>query len=190
MNSPSTDSNDVKGDLSSLFKRAQANIDKWANIPNFDQTPGGTSRAPIPRSRASTARRAISPFTFSAGAARNSRSSYQPPAPAEAIFKDLLNLLEQEGATLKGAYDAIKADIIDQFNSLSLAEIIKRFAAIVVDTLLQTVENILLAVLDIFIQLIRGMMKLLSATIDIPVMATSSTAKSPATISPSSTSCA
>ena len=39
--------NDVKGDLSLLFKQAQADIDKWANIPNFDQTPV-ERRAPIP----------------------------------------------------------------------------------------------------------------------------------------------
>lgn len=53
---------------------------------------------------------------------------------------------------------------------MSVTEIIKRFLAIVVDTLLQTAENIMLAVLDVFSQLTKGFKELLTASIEIPVI--------------------
>ena len=47
---------------------------------------------------------------------------------------------------------------------------IKRFLAIISDTILQTAENAITMMLDIIAQLLTGMMDILTATIDIPVL--------------------
>jgi len=41
---------DAKADLAGIFKQLQSDIDKWADIPSFDQTPSGTAKAnpPLP----------------------------------------------------------------------------------------------------------------------------------------------
>ena len=87
-----------------------------------------------------------------------------------AIFDDLVKLLEAEGDTLAAAANAIKTDIIDPFSSLSVTDIIKRFLAIIADTILQSAENVLLTLLDVFEQLMEGMIDVLTARLDIPVL--------------------
>jgi hypothetical protein len=97
-------------------------------------------------------------------------ATIKPPTVTDSIFDALLELLDKEEDTLMGAYNAIKTDIIDQFDNLSVTDIIKKFIAIIADTFLQTAENILIAVVDVFIQLVQGVMDVFTTTIDIPVI--------------------
>ena len=60
---------DVKADLASLFKQLQADVNKWADIPNFDQTPAGTLTS--------------DPNEVNTG---NSRVGAQPVAERTAVF--------------------------------------------------------------------------------------------------------
>jgi hypothetical protein len=48
--------------------------------------------------------------------------------------------------------------------------VIKKFLAIVADTVLQSTENVLVTVLDVFGQLVQGMIDVLTAKLDIPVL--------------------
>jgi hypothetical protein len=159
----------VEADLPSLFQQLQTDIDNWVDIPNFNQTPGGTltGNPPLPGQNSAPANTGVHHFQ---GNCANSQSGCEALTSPEAIFNDLLGLLQSEGATLQGAYEAIKTDIIDQFASLSLTDIIKKFLAIVVDTLLQTAQNILIAVVKVLIQLTSGTMTLLTTTLNIPVI--------------------
>ena len=158
-----------KTDIATIFKELQGDVDKWANIPDFDQTPDGTlqSNPTLAGQNSAPANLGAHHFQGNVGSASSVLSIVGPP---DAIFQDLMNLLSAEQATLVGAYNAIQTDIIDQFNQLSVTTIIKKFLAIVVDTLLQTAENILLAVVDVFIQLMSGMMAVLTTPLDIPVL--------------------
>jgi hypothetical protein len=155
--------------LPALFRQLESGINKWADIPYFGQTPGSIAGAhsSLPGEISAPAHLGLHLFQ---GNGSHAESHYMPEGPGEEIFKDLLNLLANEEETLLAAYQAIQTDIISQFSSLSLTEIIKRFVAIVTDTLLQSAENILLAVLDVFIQLTAGLMDVLTAPVDIPVI--------------------
>jgi hypothetical protein len=159
----------LKTDVSAAFIALQDDVNKWADIPNFNQTPSSTkgSNPPLNGQNSAPAQLGIHHYQGNAG---SSSSSFSSPSIGEEIFQDLLNLLDSEEATLTAAYDAIKTDIIDQFDSLSVTQIIQKFIAIVVDTLLQTTENILLAAINVFVQLAEGFLDLLTAPIDIPVI--------------------
>lgn len=160
---------DYKANLAAMFQSLQSDINQWADIPNFDQTPASvtSSNQPLGGQNSSPANLGIHHFQGNAG---NVSSTINPGTVTEIIFQDLITLMQNEGATLSGACEAIKIDIIDQINSLSMTQIIQKFMAILVDTLIQTAENVMEAALDVFIQLVQGMMDLLTAKLDIPVL--------------------
>ena len=158
-----------KGDIAAIFTQLQSDINKWADIPGFNQTPAGTSGSNPPLSGQNGAPANLGVHHFQ-GNCSASETAYSPPNPAEAIFQDLMDLMSNEKDTLMGAFSEIKTQIIDPFMSLSVSEIIKRFVAIIADTILQTAENVLVTLLDVLIQLVTGLMDALTATIDIPVL--------------------
>jgi len=158
-----------KDGLAEMFQSLQSNINQWAEIPDFNETPASvtTSNPPLAGQNSSPSNLGIYHFQ---GNVQNATSAVDPPGITEAMFEELISLMKEEGETLVAACHAIKKDIIDQINSLSMSEIIKRFMAILADTLLQTAENVMEATLDLFIQLTQGMMDLLTAKLDIPVL--------------------
>lgn len=160
---------DYKADLAAMFQSLQSNINQWANIPNFDQTPASVtaSNQALGGQNSSPANLGIHHFQ---GNASSVSSTIDPGTVSETIFQDLISLMESEGTTLAGACEAIKTDIIDQINSLSMSQIIQKFMAILADTLIQTAENVMEAALNVFIQLTQGIMDLLTAKLDIPVL--------------------
>jgi hypothetical protein len=160
---------DTKADIAAVFTSMQNDVNKWANIPNFNQTPNSTTASNQSLSGSNSAPANLGVHHYQ-GNLKSASSSYNPASITEAVFEDLLNLLNSEEATLSAAFNAIKTDIIDQFDTLSVTEIIQKFIAIVVDTLLQTAENIILAVVDVFIQLAQGVISLMTMKLDIPII--------------------
>jgi hypothetical protein len=158
-----------KKDIPAMFSQLQKDINKWADIPGFNQTPNGTTSSGKSPEGINSAPANLGVHHFQANVS-GSVSTIKPAGITEIIFKDLLELLEREEATVLGACNAIKTNIIDRFGELTLTQIIQKFAAIVADTLLQTAENILLLVVDVFIQLTSGLLNLLNETIEIPVL--------------------
>ncbi|MCX8961600.1 hypothetical protein EHW64_10675 [Erwinia psidii] len=159
----------LKSDVVTAFTALQNDVNRWADIPSFAQTPASTSaeNPPLSGQNSAPAQMGIHHYQSNVGSAS---STFTTPSVASEIFDDLLNLLNNEADTLGAAYDAIKTDIIDQFDTLTLTQIIEKFTAIIVDTLLQTTENILCAAIDVFVQLAEGFIDMLTATIDIPVI--------------------
>lgn len=158
-----------KTDIANAFQSLQDDVNKWANIPSFDQTVGGTTGSNQTTDAHNSAPSNLGIHHYQ-GNVQSSSSTYSPATFGKEIFNDLLNLLESEEATLTEALNAIKTDIIDQFDQLTVTEIIQKLVAVLADTLLQTAENIILTALDVFIQLIEGLLSVLTATIDIPVL--------------------
>lgn len=158
-----------KTTISSAFANLQTEIDTWADIPDFDQTPAGATTGSPALTALHSAPAQVGVHHYQGNAAQAS-SAYTPAAVTADIFQDLLKLLDEEGDTLSAAYSAIKTDIVDQFQSLSLKQVIQKFVAIATDTLLQTAENILLAAIDVLVQLTEGLVALLTTPLDIPVL--------------------
>lgn len=147
----------------------QAQINAWAGLPDFNQTASATIAANPPPNGQNSAPANLGVHHFQGGAASAS-SSLSPVSPAEQILHDLVQLMEQEGDTLSAAANAVKTQIIDQFSTLSVTDIIKKLLGIVADTVIQSTENVLETALDVFAQLVRGAIDLLTAKLDIPVL--------------------
>ena len=159
----------VKADLAPLFQQLQTAINGWADIPDFNQTAVATLASNPPVAGQNSAPANLGVHHFKGGCASSS-SGLSSNSPAMAILQDLIDLMEAEGQTLAAAAHAIKTDIIDQFSNLGVSEIIKRFVAIVADTVLQSAENVLVTVLDVLAQLMEGMIEILTTRLHIPVL--------------------
>ncbi|AQH05586.1 hypothetical protein A9R05_41935 (plasmid) [Burkholderia sp. KK1] len=160
--------NDQKAALVSAADELQKEIDRWAGIPDFGPAEGSATAGRTPYVHLSAP--ASLGLHHYQGNASNAAATYEAPSLGVEVFQDLLRMIEQEGETLAGAYTAIKVDIVDQFSSLTAAQIVRKLAAIVTGTLLQTAEHILVTAIDVFFQLTAGFADMLDATIEIPVL--------------------
>jgi hypothetical protein len=159
----------TKTQVATVLSQIQSQINSWADIPDFNQTPSqaNNSNPPLAGQDSAPANLGIHHFK---GNCASSSGDVPVVTPGEAIFQDLINLMSDEATTLTNAFDAIKTQIIDPFNSLSVTDIIRRFLAIIADTILQSVENVFTTMLDVVAQLIAGVMDILTAKLDIPVL--------------------
>lgn len=161
----------IKDKLGGLFETLIEQIDSWADLPGFDQTSSGTSAANPPLAGQNSAPTNLGVHHFQGNAA-NAASSAELAAfdGIDDIFKDLIDLMEREEDALTAAFDEIKTQIIDQFDDLSVSEIVKRFVAIVADTILKLAENAIVTLLELVAQLVEGLIDILSASLDIPIL--------------------
>lgn len=86
------------------------------------------------------------------------------------LLETLKKAIAQEGTLFEEAFKQLQTQIIEQVPNLSAGEIIKRLIAIIGDLLVSSVENLLVSAIDIIEVLVEGVLQLLDATIDIPVI--------------------
>lgn len=86
------------------------------------------------------------------------------------MLNDLGELIKNEEGTFERAYDSIKDQIIGQIDSLSVGQIIKRLLSVVATFALDTMKNVVDALIDIFAILVGGVIHILDAQIEIPVI--------------------
>jgi hypothetical protein len=159
----------VKADISSGINFLINKTDKWANIPNFTQPAGSATQSNKPLAGQNSAPANLGTHHLQGGAS-GANSAFSPAKIAENIFDDLINAIDQEEETIVNALKAIKTDIIDQFNTLTVTEVIEKIIAILADTVLKSIEIVLTTAIDVFIQVVEGVMGVLTATLDIPVI--------------------
>jgi len=159
----------AKAAVQTVSADLQAQINAWAGLPDFNQNASATVAANPPPSGQNGAPANLGVHHFQGGAASAS-STLSPVSPAEQILDDLVTLMNQEGDTLSAAASAVQTQIIDQFSTLSVTDIIKKLVAIVADTVIQSTENVLDTALDVFAQMVQGVMDVLTAELDIPVL--------------------
>jgi hypothetical protein len=152
-----------------MFTSLINQINGWANLPTLNQTPDSvTASSPPPTAQASSPSTLIA-YHFQ-GNAVNATTSTNLPSYSQDIFQDLLNLLNSEKKTLIGACDAINTQIIVPFSTLTATEILQRFLAIITDTLLETAENIIVAIIQVLVQVTGEIIEVMTAPINFPVL--------------------
>lgn len=160
-----------KQDITSAFGSIRTDLDKWAGITTtFTQTPDSASATGFPHQDTFHSAPANLGAHHFQGNAASATSAFSPGMVGEDIFKEFLDLLEKQGDAFSATCGEIKTDIIDNIGGLSITQIITKFAAILTNTLLDSLEDVLLAAIDVFITLASGLMDALTATIDIPVL--------------------
>ena len=144
-------------------------INGWADLPALGQTANSTTGTnPAPASQ-NSAPSNLGVYHFQ-GNVSNASTSYNAPSFSEELFQDLMNLLNQEKDTLSAAYDSIQSEIIVPFATLTATEVIQKFIAIAVDTLLEAAEDVIVEVIKVFVQIADAIVGLMTAPIDFPVI--------------------
>jgi hypothetical protein len=159
----------MKTSIPELFTSLINQMNGWANLPTLSQTPDSTTGSNPPPTAQNSSPSTLIAYHFQGNVASASSSS-TPPSYSPSIFQDLLNLLQSEEQTLSSAAEAIYNQIIVPFSSLSVTEILQRFLAIVTDALLETAENIIVAIVELLVQLAGDVMQVLTAPIYFPVL--------------------
>lgn len=164
---------DNKTKLKKSFSTLENDINKWAGLPPVTDTGSGLSAAskPAPGQHSPQSNWGVYHAhhnVINANPPDNS-THLAPDSTLMKVLQDLLGLIKKEGDTFKRAVDNLK-DTIAQFSTLSLTDIIKRIVAIVVDVLLETTENIVITVIDVFEDLVKGVLTAIDTPLNIPVI--------------------
>jgi hypothetical protein len=164
-------------DLQNAFTSATDYIKAWTGIPanppagltsGVDSVTG--SSQPAPGMNTPQSNWGLYHLKSSAGDASVSPPGTGFSGDLESILQPLLTALSQEQGVLQGASNSFQNDIIDKIHDLSLTQVIEGVFAIITDALLESVENVLLAAIDVFAALIKGALDLLTMPIDVPVI--------------------
>ncbi|RIW12899.1 hypothetical protein D0X99_17525 [Algoriphagus lacus] len=87
----------------------------------------------------------------------------------ESLINDLLSAIEQEADVLGAAFDQLKK-LVNDFSTLTGVQIIQRVIAILVDTLLSSVQVVVDALLNILTDIGNAIIEILDTKIHIPVI--------------------
>lgn len=169
---------DIRTGLRSSFTQAQDYIGSWAGIP-ADMPPGlaagtadGTTRSASPPPGQGSPQGNWGMHLLRSNAASGSVTEAAAGLADDVVaaFEALSAAVDRELEVLQAAIASLKANIIDKFHELSFAQLIEGVIAIFSDALLQSMENVLLALLDVLEALADSVVGLLDTAIDIPVI--------------------
>lgn len=169
----------ARAQLQDTFTNVQSYIDSWAGIP--DSIPpslsgsslNGATGSSNPAPGQDTPQSNWGIHHLKSNAASGSTTAQ----PNEGVAGDILSVLqpladalEREKEVFQAAYDSFKSNIIDKIHDLSFAQVIEGIFAIIADAFIESIENVLLAAIDVLVALAEGVLDGLNATIDIPVI--------------------
>ena len=171
---------EFKEDFNAAITKAKHTIDDWAGIKHDDWQPGinhndkpmGFMRTLFDYSEAfsSPGMFLFNHFTDNVQHARGENNA------STNVLDDLINrtiqAIQDQGDVLIGAVNRIRSELLDdsRYEQMSLGDVLKKLVAIVVDALLNTTENVVDLLIDIFVILARAAVKALDTPIWIPVV--------------------
>jgi len=167
---------DLKGDVQTAFTDAETYIANWAGIPPnippslSDSTKSGTAGSNPPPSGLDSPQSNWGVHHLKSNAASAGMSTNGGVPPDGDILQPLIDAIDREKDVIESAFDSFKTDIIDKFDQLSFEQVVEAAIAIILDALLESVENVLLAAIDVLAELTEGIIEALNATIDIPII--------------------
>ncbi|HEU5385559.1 MAG TPA: hypothetical protein VFV73_06630 [Streptosporangiaceae bacterium] len=169
---------DIRSGLQRSFTQAQDFISSWASL-SAKMPPGlaaGTAGGSTQSAAALPGQDSPQSNWGTQLLRSNAAGSSMPPGGGD-LGADVLAAIEALGAAidrerdvLQAAGASLQADIIGKFHDLSFAQLVDGVVAIFSEALLQSLENVLLAVLDLLEALVAGVVDLLDSAIDIPVL--------------------
>lgn len=171
--------NSYSTDLKDAFTSIYNNIDTWAGIPNnippdlSGNTMDDTTRSSQPAPGQNSPQSHWGLHHLKSNAANGSTTA-QPDSgimgALEGLLQPFIDAVSQEEEIIEAAIQSLQTEIINQIHDLNWTQLAKALVAIIADALLQTIENILLALIELFAALTKDVLDLLNATLDIPVI--------------------
>ncbi|CAJ1333017.1 unnamed protein product [Effrenium voratum] len=163
--------NDIGGakkEVKKVFGDFKANIAEWtgAKVPGATETPAEALKAQV--SQKTSAPGNLGTHHFKGNARR--ASAQQSGSGVPSALQLITDLCEKEEQAISNAATAVKTEVIDQFSSLDLGQIIERLVGIIGITLVDGTEDIALELLSACEALLPQLMGMLDKSIHIPVL--------------------
>ncbi|MFI9553321.1 hypothetical protein [Nonomuraea endophytica] len=170
---------DARTQLQHAFTDVQRYVDSWADLPgNVPPSLSGTTRGsvvasspPVPGQNSPQSNWGLHQLKSNAS---NGTTTAQPnqgvTGDVPATLQPLVDALSREEEIFQQALASFKSNIIDKIDQISFSQIVTEVIAIITDAFLESVENVLLAAVDVLAALVDGVMDILDATIEIPVL--------------------
>ncbi|MFT3704314.1 MAG: hypothetical protein QM802_18240 [Agriterribacter sp.] len=163
----------VKDDLTNAFSTLKDEIDALTGLPDSDQTYGScnaqSSNPPgskSPSANYGTHHLKSNTDNCDNGGYTNSSSSDDPTG---GLLDTLIQTLQNEGDAFSEIYTQLKA-IAENVANLTVTDFIKQVIGAILDFVVNTAENILLAVADILYIFMQDITGVLNAPINVPVL--------------------
>lgn len=163
-----------KKEMNAEFAKAISAINKWADIPdNWDGLGKAAKQTPASRSDSSSGKDSTTTYLshhFQNNAKNTSHKKPQNPvnAPSDPM-EVLFDAIKKEGQIFDQVIDELEK-LSSDFKDLDLGSFLKKLVAILADGVLESVENVLDALLDLLYLLAKASVKALEAPIHIPVI--------------------
>ncbi|MEU8148901.1 hypothetical protein [Nonomuraea sp. NPDC048901] len=170
---------DAETQVQNTFIQLQGYVNTWADLPNdIPASLGGTTRSsamaaatPVPGQDSPQSNWGLHQLKSNA---TNSTTTAQPnqgvTGDVTATLQPLADALGREKDILELAFHSFKTDVIDKIDQLSFTQLVEQAIAIITDALLQSIENVLIAAINVLAELVEGILEILNATIEIPVL--------------------
>ncbi|MEV4891130.1 hypothetical protein AB0K48_17235 [Nonomuraea sp. NPDC055795] len=170
---------DARTRLQQAFTDVQGYVDAWADLPaNVPPSLSGTTRGgvvasgpPLPGQNSPQSNWGLHQLKSNAS---NGTTTAQPnqgvTGDVAATLQPLVDALSREEEIFQQALAGFKSNVIDKIDQISFAQIVTEVIAIITDAFLESVENVLLAAVDVLAELVDGVMDILTATIEVPVL--------------------
>jgi hypothetical protein len=86
------------------------------------------------------------------------------------IIKTITDLAETEGAVVQNAFNQVMTDVVEDWDTLTLAEVLDRLLRILAEALVNTAENIALTLIDLAEVVIEALRAIMETRWEIPVV--------------------
>jgi hypothetical protein len=163
----------AKTDIKHAFTDIKQKLNEWAGLP---AVPGSLSASVAAAGAApgeDTPQANWGNYHMQNGASGSGFNTKIVPGTSpklQEMLNELSKRLEEQGEIFKKAYDTLNSQIIGKLGTLSADEILKRIVAVLGEILISSTENILIGVIDVMTIMVKGLLDLLDAPVEIPVI--------------------
>ncbi|MBL8175809.1 MAG: hypothetical protein JNK48_14130 [Bryobacterales bacterium] len=163
----------LETDVENAFQNLENNLNSWAGLPAAPNTMGGyqSSSSSAPGTGSPQSNWALH---HTKGNVSQAATTYSNPAADRGVFAtviaDLEKMVDNEIGDIKTAITQLKSDVIDQLATLTPLQVVEKVVAIVLDFILSTAENLIVTSLEIIAAVVEGIIDLLDAPLDIPIL--------------------
>lgn len=162
-----------RADLKTTFTNVENAVNEWAGLPDVPGTANSSSSSGQ-RPAGSSSPQAHYGSDQTKNNASSSNTDYVPSfgsgSELEQLLQEFSDMLNREETAFTTAYQNLKVEVIDQIGTIPIKTVIERLIAIIFDVLWETVENAVLSAVDIIAILVEGVVDVLDAPLNIPVL--------------------
>jgi hypothetical protein len=159
--------------VQSAFSGLEGKVNAWAGIRDPGQTMGSQtlSSSQLPGINTPQANWALHQTKGNVSSASTTYSqSSQDTSSLDQLVQQLEQMAMAETSNLTGMVNQVKTQIVDNISTLTPTQVVQRLSGVIADLLIKSAETVIITLLDLLKVIANGLIDLLDAPIDIPII--------------------